>query len=192
MQAWELLDEAGSRMNFSRTAVAAEDRVARLLRMQSVLTRLSRELGPALELQPVLETILRAMRALFEFKGGTICLVEDGMIRIAATNPAVSAEVEALRLPVGSGIAGRVVALGTTIYSPDLDNDERVDPEVRRLGSNANMKSYLAVPLVCLGEVIGLIQVDSARAHAFDEDDVVIFEGFAVQAAGAIESARRD
>lgn len=175
----------------TRAGQPAEQRLARMLQMQAVITRVAREIGPALQLQPVLETILHAMRSLFEFKGGTICLTDNGNVYIAASDPPVSAEVAALRLPVGTGLAGRVIAVGKTIYSPDLDADERVDPEIRRLGSNAAMKSYLAVPLVCLGQVIGLLQVDSARENAFDPDDIVMMEGLAAQAAGAIESARR-
>ena len=69
--------------------------------------------------------------------------------------------------------------------------DGRVDPVLRGTGSNAGMRSFLAVPLVCLGEVIGLLEVDSARAHAFDDVDRTVLEGLATQMAGAIESARR-
>ena len=131
------------------------------------------------------------MRALVEFKGGTICLLDDGQIYIAASDPAVSPEVAALRLPVGTGLAGLCIQSGEPVYSPDLDNDPRVDQKVRKLGSNSTMKSYLVVPLVCLGEVTGLMQIDSVRANAYDEDDVRILEGLAAQVAGAIESARR-
>jgi signal transduction histidine kinase len=76
------------------------------------------------------------------------------------------------------------------VYCPDLDSDPRVDQALRRLGSNAGMRSYLAVPLVCLGRVIGLLQIDAGRVDAFDEDDIAVLEGLAAQVAGAIESAR--
>jgi signal transduction histidine kinase len=170
---------------------SAADRLERLTALQSLLARLSQELGPALSLQPVLTSVLDAMRSLVDFKGGSICLVEEGQIGIAAHDPPVTPDVLAARLPVGKGLAGRVVATGRPVYSPDLDTDERVDQELRRLGSNITMKSYLGVPLVCLGEIIGLLQVDSSQADAFSADDLAILEGLAVQVAGAIESARR-
>ncbi len=78
------------------------------------------------------------------------------------------------------------------IYSPDLDTDPRVDPELRRLGTNRPTKSYLAVPLVCLGRVIGVLQVDSVRTEAFDDEDMRLLQGLATQVAGAIESARHN
>lgn len=169
----------------------AEERLRKLLDFQSVLARVARELGPALELDVVLKSVLSAMRSLVDFRGGTIQLVDGDHIRVAASDPPISEEVEQSRIRVGEGISGRAVVTQETIYVPDLDADPRIDPGQRARGSNALMKSYLATPLVCLGEVIGLLQVDSAKEDAFDEEDRTLLEGLAVQVAGAIESARR-
>jgi len=174
-----------------RRSRSLEDRYRQLLETQDILSRVAREMGPATDLHHVLQTVLGAMRALVQFRGGTICLVEGDLIRIAASDPAVSPDVAQLRLPIGSGLAGRTIARGETVYSPDLDKDERVDPVVRNLGSNAAMRSYLAVPLVCLGQVTGLLQVDALEPDAFAEEDRVLLEGLASQVAGMIESARR-
>lgn len=170
----------------------SDERLSRLLDLHALLTGVSRAIGSALELDPVLRVVLDAMRSLVDFRGGTICLVdENGMVYVAASDPPVSPEVAAARVPVGAGLSGRVIASGEVVYSPDLDADERVDRALRRLGSNAGMRSYLAVPLVCMGRVIGVLQVDSERRDAFDAEDVRVLEGLAVQVAGAIESARR-
>ncbi|MFP5322792.1 MAG: ATP-binding protein [Acidimicrobiia bacterium] len=169
---------------------SSEQRLRRIAAAQRLLAETSRQLGPAVDLDLTVKSVLQAMRALVSFRGGSICLVDGDQVRIAAADPPVSAEVAELRLPVGSGLVGRAVAEGTTISSGDLDGDERVDPEVRRLGSNAGMVSYLAVPLVCLGRTIGVLQVDSTERHAFDDVDVMLLEGLAAQAASAIESAR--
>jgi signal transduction histidine kinase len=169
---------------------AAEERLQRIAAAQQLLASTSRQLGPAVDLATTVQTVLSAMRELVAFRGGSICLVEHGHVRVAAADPPVSPEVQALRLPVGSGLVGRAVADAATVWSPDLDRDERVDPDVRRLGSNAGMVSFLAVPLVCLGRAIGALQVDSAEPDAFDEIDVMLLEGLAAQAASAIESAR--
>ena len=167
------------------------ERLGRLLGLQTLLAHVAREIGPALELQAVLQAVLGAMRSLMDFRGGSILLVEDRQVYVAASDPPVSPEVAEARVPVGQGLAGRAVAEGRTVYSPDLDVDGRVDPILRGTGSNAGMRSFLAVPLVCLGEVIGLLEVDSVAPHAFDEVDRTVLEGLATQMAGAIESARR-
>lgn len=169
---------------------SAEQRLQRIAAAQRLLADASRSLGPALDLQTTVKSVLAVMSELVEFRGGSICLVEHDVVRIVAADPPVSDEVMDLRLPVGSGIVGRAVEGERTLYSPDLDADDRVDPEIRRLGSNAGMVSYLAVPLVCLGRTIGVLQVDSAEADAFDDIDVMLLEGLAAQTASAIESAR--
>lgn len=172
-------------------AGGAEERLERLLQLQQLLFRVSRELGPALELQPVLDTVLRAMRELVRFKGGSICLVEGDAIRLVVSDPPVSPEVRALRLPLGEGLSGHVVDAGEPLYSPDLLLDARVADAVHQTGSNATIRSWIGVPLVVLGDVIGLLQVDSAAPDAFDDIDLYVLEGLGVLVAGAIESARR-
>ncbi|MBW3659196.1 MAG: GAF domain-containing protein [Actinobacteria bacterium] len=171
--------------------VPAEERLQRLVEVQQLLFDVSREIGPALELGPVLDTVLRAMRRMVDFKGGSICLVEGDEIRMVAADPPVSGDVLALRVPVGQGLAGRIVATGDAVRSDDLTTDPRVDPAVLGTGSNARSRSYIGVPLVVLGEVIGLLQVDSADPAAFTEEDVFILAGLGTQVGGAIESARR-
>ncbi|MEY2568861.1 MAG: two-component system, OmpR family, phosphate regulon sensor histidine kinase PhoR [Actinomycetota bacterium] len=174
-----------------RDATAGE-RLERLLEFQTLLARVSREIGPALELQPVLAIVLRAMRSLVSFRGGTVQLVEAGVLTIAAADPPVSPEMASARVPVGAGLGGQVVSSGRFVYSEDVQRDERISDDLRRSGVGAGMRSYLGVPLVCFGRVIGLVQIDSAEPDAFDSDDLHVLEGLATQVAGAIESARHN
>ncbi|MEY2476096.1 MAG: hypothetical protein QOG87_1411 [Actinomycetota bacterium] len=170
----------------------AEERLERLLGLQQLLARVSREIGPALELQPVLTTVLHAMRSLVTFTGGAISLVDRGSLYVAAADPPVDPDIASIRLPIGSGLGGKVVLSGKHVYSADFQTDPRVDEQVRRLEGNAHLRSYLGVPLVCLGRVIGVLQIDSPELDAFDADDLQVLEGLATQVAGAIESARHN
>lgn len=175
----------------TKQAQTAEERLQKLLGIQTLLAKVAREIGAALELEPVLKTVLAAMRSMVEFRGGTIQLVDERGCYIAAADPPVTAELASSRVPVGTGLSGTAVATATTVYSPDLDHDARVDPVQRKTGNNAATHSYLAVPLVVLGECIGVLQMDSNAVDAFDADDRAVLEGLATQVAGAIESARR-
>jgi K+-sensing histidine kinase KdpD len=173
-------------------AADAEQRLERLLALQELLADVSHRIGPALELPPVLQNVLEAMRSLIDFRGGSICLVDDRGVFVAAAETEITPEMAGARVPVGTGLAGRVVQSGEPIYSPDLDADQRVDQNLRRLGTNLPTKSYLGVPLVCLGRVIGVLQVDSVETAAFDDEDMRLLQGLATQVAGAIESARHN
>ena len=166
-------------------------RLRRVLDAQAVLARVAAELGPDLDLEQVLAAVIEGMRKLVDFRGGTVQLVDERGVYVAAADPPIDASVSALRIPIGRGLSGRVIATGQPVLSTDLDHDERVIPEVRITGSNAAMRSYLAVPLMCLGETIGALQIDAGEVDAFDADDVTLLEGLAAQVAAIIESARR-
>ena len=180
-----------SSLSAERDVRAAAERYERLLEVQALMAQLSREIGPALELGRVLTIVLNGMRSLLDFDGGSVSLVDEQGLYVAAADPEVSDEVTALRLPIGKGISGRAVQSGQTHYSPDIRNDPRVPPDISNLGSNAKLVSYLAVPLIVFGEAIGVIQVNSGDVDAFDDDDRLLLEGLATQVAGSIESARR-
>jgi K+-sensing histidine kinase KdpD len=169
----------------------AAERLRRILDAQAVLARVAAELGPDLDLDQVLSTVIEAMRKLVDFHGGTVQLVDERGVYVAAADPSVHPDVRALRIPIGRGLSGRVIATGQAVLSNDLDNDDRVIPEVRTTGSNVSMRSYLAVPLICLGETIGALQIDAEEVDAFDEDDTTLLEGLAAQVAAIVESARR-
>jgi two-component system sensor histidine kinase KdpD len=169
----------------------AEARLARILDAQSVLAQVAASLGPDLDIDEVLTTVLTAMRKIVDFKGGTVQLIDERGVYIAASDPPVPADMGSLRLRVGEGISGRVISTGRALWSGDIKHDDRVHAELRAAGSNLETRSYLAVPLICLGETIGALQIDSREPDAFDVDDVTLLEGLAAQVAGVIESARR-
>ena len=168
-----------------------EARLARILGAQEVLARVAATLGPDLDMDEVLSEVLAAMRKLVDFKGGTVQLLDERGVYIAASDPPAPEEMTQLRIRIGEGISGRVIASGQPLWSGDIQNDDRVSASVVGVGSNRATHSYLAVPLVCLGEVIGALQIDSKETDAFDADDVTLLEGLAAQVAGVIESARR-
>src|SRR4051794_17691166 len=169
----------------------ADARLGRILQAHELLARVAAELGPDLDLTDVLATVLTAMRKLLDFKGGTVQLVDERGVYIAASDPAVPAEMATLRVRVGEGISGRVIATGRPECSGDIKSDHRVSASITDVGSNVETRSYLAVPLICLGEIIGALQIDSKDVDAFDADDITLLEGLAAQVAGVIESARR-
>lgn len=167
----------------------ANARLARLLAMQETLAEVAQRIGAAADLDFVLGVVLDAMADIVDFKGGSICLVEGDLVRLASSRPEVSKDVLEARLRIGQGLSGWIVAHGEPVLSRDIRDDPQA--ALQNVGSNASIRSYLGVPLICSGTVIGLLQVDSSTVGAFDEDDLVLLRGLAVQVAGAIESARR-
>jgi K+-sensing histidine kinase KdpD len=155
-----------------------------------ILLELAYQVSGSLDIGEVLSRSLAATRRLIDFRGGSIQLIEDDALRIAAADPEVSSEVADLRLPLGSGLSGRAATTGAIVYSSDLDEDPRVDPEVRRLGSNQGIRSYLAVPVVASGHIVGVLQIDSGERDAFSEEQRSMVASLAPLMGSAIQNAK--
>ncbi len=84
------------------------------------------------------------------------------------------------------GIISWVARRGETVLINDVDNDPR-----HRLSeiSPANTLAQLAVPLIFGGEVLGVLDLQSDRRHAFGHDDRYLFEALADNVAIAIRNA---
>src|SRR5437764_5456293 len=78
------------------------ERLSRLLGLQTLLAHVAREIGPALEVQAVLQAVLGAMRSLMDFQSASILLVEDRELHVAASDPRVDEDVAKLRIPIGT------------------------------------------------------------------------------------------
>ena len=155
-----------------------------------LLLELAYGLSGSLDIGEVLREALSATRRLVDFRGGSIALVEEGYLSIAVSEPAVGPEVAALRLPVGEGLSGRVAETGRSIYSKDLQVDERVDSAVRKLDTNRTIRSYFAVPVVSSGEIVGVLQVDSEEIDAFSDEQRAMVSSLAPLIGAAIQNAR--
>jgi signal transduction histidine kinase len=173
----------------SREAALAE--ASRLMDQQELLARLSREITNASSFDDILHIVLQTVRPFVPFSGGSIALIDiHQRLYVAASDPPADEAVRALRLPVGEGISGWIAQHQEPFYSEDLDSETRVAPSYRHVGGNAQVKSFLGVPLVTGGHCSGVLQIESAAANAFSQEHRRLLETVAAQVAGAIENAR--
>ncbi len=87
-------------------------------------------------------------------------------------------------VPVGQGITGQVAQTGEPLLVPDVRQAEgylQIVPETR---------SELCVPLKADGRILGVINAESRRLHAFSEDDLRLLSTLAGQLTTAIERVR--
>jgi signal transduction histidine kinase len=177
---------AGSGGGTGVSAAATASRYERLLEVQTLMARVSREMGPAVDLDHVLGIVLEAVRELVPCEGGSISLAEPDGTRLLATYP--SFEVPPRE---GDTFGQYVINTGKTLYAPDLRVEVTPADRARERALQHGVRSLLVVPLVCLGEHIGAMAVFSGVPDAFDDEHVLLVEGLAAQVAGTIESARR-
>src|SRR3954451_303321 len=97
------IDDDVSAMSDSHSPVRdPRERYERLLEVQGLMASVAREIGPALELERVLQIVLGAMRSLLDFNGGSVCLIDEQGVYLAAWDPPESVDPEVaatLRVP---------------------------------------------------------------------------------------------
>ncbi|MCL4530215.1 MAG: GAF domain-containing protein [Chloroflexi bacterium] len=92
-----------------------------------------------------------------------------------------------MRIPFGKGFSSRVIASGGTILiADDLD----MDVDAVHFGSEERARSILAVPMRVGGKIIGVISAQSYEPNVYGDEDRLLLEMLASQAAVAIENAR--
>ncbi len=93
-----------------------------------------------------------------------------------------TAEKEALGIHIGKGITGRVAFLGRPILSANTESD----PHFVKLIEGVRCK--IAVPMIADDHILGVIDVDSDRPGAFDEDDLKRLQQIADEATRSLQS----
>lgn len=86
------------------------------------------------------------------------------------------------------GITAKAARMGKSVLVPDVTADEDF-----RSGNPADSpaRSELVVPVIAEGQVQGVLNVESEKLNAFDEEDVMLLEILASHAATAINNLKR-
>ncbi|HEY4690920.1 MAG TPA: ATP-binding protein [Anaerolineae bacterium] len=90
-------------------------------------------------------------------------------------------------LPQGEGPAGRAAASGRTIQVDDAIND---DDRLDRFGSDLQVLSMVAVPLIYGGDVLGVLEIGFPHTGPLPAATIELLEMLAPHAATAIAHAR--
>lgn len=155
---------------------------------EKALLDLMRVTTSTLEFDQVMETILTQMMSLIPSDSGTIQLLSSDVLHVTATK----------------GIPENFLSVGESFPFNKFPINEMIIETKRpyRIGNIANDKSYsklenmgsvvsfLAVPLVYKGNVIGLATLDSNLENRFSDEDAEFAMTIANQAAIAMENAR--
>jgi signal transduction histidine kinase len=174
-------------------------------------------LGSTLDLDQLLELILRKIAELLEADRATLYLLDEQRQRLLS-RIIIGDEAKSIELPVGSGIAGHVAKFGQTVRIKDAYRDRRFSRHWDEM-SGYRTRSILAAPMKNhVGRTIGVIQVlnkqssqggrpeagRAARADAgmsarpdaglhadeFSQHDEELLTALATQAAVSIDNSR--
>jgi len=155
---------------------AAHDRLKLLYQVGNVIHS---TLDPEKALQLIIQEAVRLMRA----SSGSLALINpnNGFLEIHAS-AGLPSNVRNVKLRVGQGVTGWVARTGKPARVGDVREDHRY------VMLHQDVLSELAVPLEVMGEVRGVLNVDSCNANAFSQSDQELLEELAVQAAKVIHN----
>ena len=158
----------------------AERKMTALDRAGFELVRLDvaeiREMNAMQRLQLLEKRIVRYASELLNFDHFGIFLIEQSSNRLRLVmQSGLPEEIQDLDLYLekeGSGISGHVASTGTSYICNDVTQDERFLPGL------SGARSSLTVPLRVSDRVIGIMDIESVKPGAFDEQDRMYAEIF--------------
>jgi PAS domain S-box-containing protein len=182
----------------SRAEKALSDNLAQLAKKshyEAVISTVTRSVHQSINLQDVLENAVESMKQNIEgAENVSIYMVEgDGDIsRAEAVMAAYRGYADeyikqARRIPYPKGITWKTIMEGKPIYCPDVEQDTVMGPAGREMGT----KSYASIPIRYESKAVGVININSFRKNAFDEDDLKLLEIVEQQIEVAINNARQ-
>ncbi|NEU72825.1 GAF domain-containing protein [Hassallia byssoidea VB512170] len=125
---------------------------------------------PHFVLENLLSVLLDCIRQVMNVDTITILLpTKSGQqLAVCATIGLEEEIVEAVRIPIGQGFAGRIAASGEQMIVDDLSKVEVVSPILR----NRGIQSMIGVPLQLKKGISGVFHVGTFRHCEFTKDDV--------------------
>lgn len=168
----------------------SEDQERRRVRQLAAINRVTRHVTSLMPVGDLLKVAVREVRQSFGYHNVAVLLHdrERGELGSQAMAGAYAHLAAAdYRQPVGQGLIGLAVRDGVTVVSHDVRHDERY---FLGFPDKVETRSEIAVPLLIGGEVLGVLDVQEAQPHAFDENDVQALETLAGQLAAVLDSTR--
>ncbi|HIC89737.1 MAG TPA: GAF domain-containing sensor histidine kinase [Anaerolineae bacterium] len=182
----------GSLIERDKALIAAGVAKKRRLSDLEHLVTITQLLNSTLELEPLLQHIIRAAASLTHSEGSSILLLDEntGELRFRAATGKDPEKLQQLSVPLDRSIAGTIVRTGKPVIVHNAQADPRHYEGVDvSLGFTTG--SILGVPLNVRDEVIGALEVVNKQGGVdFDAYDTWLLSTLATQAAIAIGNAR--
>ncbi|HEY4414090.1 MAG TPA: GAF domain-containing protein [Verrucomicrobiae bacterium] len=154
------------------------------------LASVSRTINSTLNLDEALRAITREACELMRARMCSLMLLDDTRewLDLRASYGAGDAYIKKPRLGVEESLIGVVVRRKKALQVANVQSDTRYQNVV--LARRENLVSLLSVPLIFSGQIIGALNVYTAKPYNFSNEEIKILSALAELSAIAIEKAR--
>ncbi len=149
-------------------------------------------LSSTLDLDNLLNTIVKESASIFESEGASLLLFDEEKCSLCFTHVVSFLDRERLKdvtLKKGEGIAGYVIDRGEAVIVDDVQNDPRFSQKADKI-TGSKTKNIMAVPLTVKAKALGVMEVINKKSGVFNRQELAAAQTLAGFAAVAIENAR--
>lgn len=153
--------------------------------------RVSREITSILDIDELLTEVVELIREAFNYYYVQVFLVDNaaGQLVLRAGSGEIGRQLKSrgLQLEIGSGsLNGLAVQTNAAVLVNDTSGEARYLPD----DLLPDTRSELVIPLRVGEQVVGTLDVQSAKVNAFSKEDALVIQSLGDQVAIALENAR--
>ncbi len=170
-------------------SAATQEREQR--RLADALREVAATLNSTLDIDIILDRVLTSLEKVIDYSTANVMIVENGMTTIVRgrgyENEALIERQRSWNAPIDRfPILREMGRTGRPVVYPDTHQDERWVI----LRETSWIRSYVGAPIMRSGNLLGFININSARANEYGSPQAATLKAFADQAAIALENAR--
>lgn len=155
----------------------------------AILNQVSFEIGASLNPDDIYRAVHEAASKLMPVDAFIVALYDEESNDVDGVYITdMGQRIFGVRLPIGQGLAGQVIATGQPILT--LKSSEAESRGAVIVGEKGTPHSIIVVPMVSGGKVIGALSAQSYQFNAYTENDQQILSTLANQATIAIQNSR--
>lgn len=170
----------------------AEQKIQQYVRRMEALLEIDRAITSTLDVEEILDIIMAELNKVISYDSISLQMLYENHLEIIGCQGFPAGEdVQGLVFPLEPKFPNYRVIKEKDILALDdvVQSYPHFDQENRRYHSGA-IRSWLGMPLISKGRVLGMIALDRTEVKPFSEAEIEIANAFAGQAALAIENAR--
>jgi GAF domain-containing protein len=181
-------DEVGGLARaFSRMVLALQARLAEL----GAIYDIGRTISASIDLDQTVATVAESLRSAIPYDAAEITLFDEAQGTMALVRTVGGEASEQPRAyAVDQGLVGQLAQRREPILAADLASLPAAQTEPERSWHALRPQSYLGVPLLVRGKLVGAIELASREPGAFTADHLRVVETIAGQAAVSIQNAQ--